>query len=327
MNYKLKLLTVLLALLAVANVLWGSLDIPVRDVWHILCGGEVEDHPAWSIIVLQGRLPQMLTALLTGMALGTCGLLLQTAFRNPLAGPSILGIDSGANLGVAIVLLLLGGTASIGSLTIGGHLLVVVAAMAGALSIMSLLMILGRLLHSGVMLLITGVIISYVTGSIIQLLNYSATEQGVFSFVMWGMGNFASVGPERLPVFCILCVLGLLLALLLGLYFFLFGNQATTPDQIARKVGIKLPAYQITKAEDNMDRTASAWSDYYFEIEFEKPLSEKFLQKVEKLKNCIYEGDSYKIEKESPEEWAGYIMLYPEENKATLEYTFRDALF
>ena len=215
MNYKLKLLTVLLALLAVANVLWGSLDIPVRDVWHILCGGEVEDHPAWSIIVLQGRLPQMLTALLTGMALGTCGLLLQTAFRNPLAGPSILGIDSGANLGVAIVLLLLGGTASIGSLTIGGHLLVVVAAMAGALSIMSLLMILGRLLHSGVMLLITGVIISYVTGSIIQLLNYSATEQGVFSFVMWGMGNFASVGPERLPVFCILCVVGLLLALLL----------------------------------------------------------------------------------------------------------------
>ena len=129
------------------------------------------------------------------------------------------------------------------------------------------------------------------------------------------------------PIKIILCILGFILVLLLGLYFLLFGNQATTPDQIARKVGLKLPAYQITKAEDNMDRTASAWSDYYFEIEFEKPLSEKFLQKVEKLKNCIYEGDSYKIEKESPEEWAGYIMLYPEENKATLEYTFRDALF
>ena len=123
------------------------------------------------------------------------------------------------------------------------------------------------------------------------------------------------------PIKIILCILGFILVLLLGLYFLLFGNQATTPDQIARKVGLKLPAYQITKAEDNMDRTASAWSDYYFEIEFEKPLSEKFLQKVEKLKNCIYEGDSYKIEKESPEEWAGYIMLYPEENKATLEYT------
>ena len=118
-KYKLKLLAVAMVLLSVANVLWGSLDIPVGDVWRILCGGEVEGHPAWRIIVLQGRIPQMLTALLTGSALGTCGLLLQTAFRNPLAGPSILGIDSGANLGVALVLLLLGGTATIGGMTLG----------------------------------------------------------------------------------------------------------------------------------------------------------------------------------------------------------------
>lgn len=129
------------------------------------------------------------------------------------------------------------------------------------------------------------------------------------------------------PIKIILIILGLLLALLLGLYSILFGNQATTPDQIARKVGMKLPAYQITKADDNMDRTASSWSDYYYEIQFEEPLSERFLQKVEKLKNCTREGEAYKIEKESPDEWAGYIKLYPEENRATLEYTFRDALF
>ena len=235
-KYKLKLLTVLMVLLSIANVLWGSLDIPVKDVWQILCGNEVEGHPAWSIIILQGRIPQMLTALLTGTTLGTCGLLLQTAFRNPLAGPSILGIDSGANLGVAIVLLLLGGTASIGSLALGGHLLVVVAAMVGALSIMALLMILSRLLRSQVMLLITGVIISYVTGSIIQLLNYSATEQGVFSFVIWGMGNVASVGIERLPVFCVLSFVGLFLALLLikPLDALLLG------DRYAENLGIRI---------------------------------------------------------------------------------------
>lgn len=235
-KYKLKLLAVALVVLSVANVLWGSLDIPVGDVWRILCGGEVEGHPAWSIIVLQGRVPQMLTALFTGSALGTCGLLLQTAFRNPLAGPSILGIDSGANLGVAIVLLLLGGTASIGSLALGGHLLVVVAAMVGALSIMALLMILSRMLRSQVMLLITGVIISYVTGSVIQLLNYSATEQGVFSFVIWGMGNFSSVGIERLPVFFILSCIGLLMALLLikPLDALLLG------DRYAENLGIKI---------------------------------------------------------------------------------------
>ena len=230
------LLSVALVILAIANVLWGSLDIPVSEVWHIVCGGEVAEHPAWSIIVLQGRVPQMLTALLTGAALGTCGLLLQTAFRNPLAGPSILGIDAGANLGVAIVLLLLSGTASIGSLTIGGHLLVVVAAMCGALAIMSLLMILSKVLRSQVMLLITGVIISYVTSSIIQLLNYSATEQGVHSFVIWGMGNFASVGIERIPVFCVLSGIGLLLALLLvkPLDALLLG------DRYAENLGIRI---------------------------------------------------------------------------------------
>ena len=236
MKYKLSFLTTCLVLLAVANVLWGSLDIPVSDVWRILWGEEVEGHPAWSIIIRQGRMPQTLTALLTGSALGTCGLLLQTAFRNPLAGPSILGIDSGANLGVAIVLLMLGGTVSIGNLTLGGHLLVVTAAMAGALGIMALLMMLSRLLRSQVMLLITGVLISYVTGSVIQLLNYSATEQGVFSFVIWGMGNFASVGLERLPVFCVLSCLGLLLALLLikPLDALLLG------DRYAENLGIRI---------------------------------------------------------------------------------------
>lgn len=129
------------------------------------------------------------------------------------------------------------------------------------------------------------------------------------------------------PINIILVILGFILVLLLGLYFLLFGNQATTPDQIARKVGLRLPAYQIIKAEDNLDRTASAWSDFYYEIEFEKPLSEKFLQKVEKLKNCMREGNTYAIEKESPDEWAGYVKLYTKENRATLEYTFRDVLF
>ena len=129
--------------------------------------------------------------------------------------------------------------------------------------------------------------------------------------------------PNRI----ILVILGSIIALILGLYLLLFGNQATTPDQIARKVGIRLPAYQIIMADDNMDRTASSWSDYYYEIQFEESLSEKYLQKVEKLKNCSREGNTYTIKKESPDEWAGYIKLYPEENRATLEYTFRDALF
>ena len=124
-----------------------------------------------------------------------------------------------------------------------------------------------------------------------------------------------------------LIILAAIMALILGLYYLLVGNQSTTPDQIARKVGVRLPAYQITNADDNMDRTASAWSYYYYVIQFEKLLSEEYLQKVEKLMNSTRNGDVYKIEKESPARWAGCIMLYPVENKATLEYTFFDVLF
>ena len=132
---------------------------------------------------------------------------------------------------------------------------------------------------------------------------------------------------KKRVIIILIAIIGTFLVFNLGLYSLLFSNQATTPDSIARKVGLKLPAYQITKADDNIDRTASSWSDYYFEIEFEMPLSEKYLQKIEKLKNCSREGNTYTIKKESPDEWAGYIKLYPEENRATLEYTFRDALF
>ena len=125
----------------------------------------------------------------------------------------------------------------------------------------------------------------------------------------------------------LIATLGMIAALSISVYLLLFSNQATTPDSIARKVGLRLPAYEITKAEDNLDRTASAWSEYYYEIQFKEPLPEKFIKKVEKHKNCIREGGAYKIEKESPDEWAGRVSLYPEDNRATLEYTFRDALF
>ena len=208
-------LIVAMLLLAMANLLWGSLSIPVADVMRILLGGQVAEHPQWTYIILESRVPQMLTALLCGMSLSTCGLMLQTLFRNPLAGPSILGIDAGANLGVALVMLSLSSTITLGSLSVSGYLLVIVAAMLGALCIMLLLLLLSSLLRNQVMLLITGVVISYVTGSVISLLNYSATEEGVHNYIVWGMGNFSGVSMDRLPLFCILILMGLLGALLL----------------------------------------------------------------------------------------------------------------
>ena len=120
--------TCVVALLFVASLFWGSVRIPFGDVFDILTGREC-DRPSWAFIVLESRLPQAITALAVGASLAAAGLMLQTVFGNPLAGPSVLGIDAGASLGVALVMLSLGGT---GNLVLGGYLAVVAGAFVGA---------------------------------------------------------------------------------------------------------------------------------------------------------------------------------------------------
>ena len=224
------LLITLPLLLMMANVLWGSLDIPLSAMPDILLGKEIEEHPSWTYIVWQSRVPQMLTATLCGAALATCGLLLQTAFRNPLAGPSILGIDSGASLGVALSMLLFGGSITLGGMSFGGYVFSILAALAGAIGIMVLLSLLNTVLKSTVMLLITGVIISYITGSLISLLQFWASHDGLQAYILWGMGNFTSVSMERLPIFAGMLSIGLVMAMLMmkPLDALLLGNSLRT---------------------------------------------------------------------------------------------------
>lgn len=208
------LLCLLLLVLTAVSLLCGSVPVPKGEALNILLHGPQSDQRAWSFIIWQMRVPQTITAMLSGAGLATAGLLLQTVFRNPLAGPSILGIDSGANLGVAIVMLLLGGSMTLGGMALGGYLLVILAAVAGASLVMLLLIAFSMRLHSHVMLLITGVMISYMASSVISLLNYSASAQGVQAYMVWGMGNFSSVSTERLPLFVCLCLAWLLAAIL-----------------------------------------------------------------------------------------------------------------
>ncbi|MGM9672876.1 MAG: FecCD family ABC transporter permease [Bacteroidaceae bacterium] len=209
------LLVLLVLVLALCNVWFGSVHIPPHSVWEILTGAQSEVPAAWAYIIRESRVPQAVTALLCGASLSTCGLMLQTSLRNPLAGPSILGIDAGASLGVAVVMLLLGGSLTLGDLSVQGYLLVIMAAMAGALLVMMLLMTLSHILRNAVTLLIAGVVISHLTGSIIQLLNYMGTEEGVHNYVLWGMGNFSSISSDRLPLYCTLLLAGLTCAILL----------------------------------------------------------------------------------------------------------------
>ena len=200
-------------LLWAANLFLGSVRIPFAEVWAVLTGGEASQ-PSWGYIVLESRLPQAVVALLSGAALAVSGLMLQTVFSNPLAGPSVLGIDSGASLGVALVMLSLGGTVG-GGLALTGYLAVVAGAFAGAASILGIIIFFSTLVRSNVMLLIIGIMVGYLTSSLISLLNFFATDEGIRSYVLWGMGDFSSVLLGQLPVFCSMLGIGLLLAALL----------------------------------------------------------------------------------------------------------------
>lgn len=204
----------LILVLTTANLLFGPVDIPAGAVINALLGNEVEK-ASWSFIVWESRLPQAITALLCGAALAGSGLMLQTAFNNPLAGPSILGINSGASLGVAFVMLAGSGTIATNVITLSGFFSIVVGAFIGAMAVMALILFLSTLIKSNVMLLITGIMIGYITSSAISLLNFFATAEGVHSYMIWGMGNFGGVSLEQIPYFAIFTSLGLLMAILL----------------------------------------------------------------------------------------------------------------
>jgi iron(III) ABC transporter putative permease protein len=191
-------LVALVLLLALANLLMGSVRVSVAEVWQVLT------HPATestaSFIVLHHRLPQLLTALLSGASLAVGGAVMQTLFRNPLADPSLLGVNAGASLGAAVALLLWGGVVSAGGWVLSGFVLTLVFALAGALAVLFLLVGVARRLSGAGGLLIVGVMLSFIASSAVSLLNFFATAEGVRSYMLWGMGDFSTLGADRLPL-------------------------------------------------------------------------------------------------------------------------------
>ena len=220
------ILTAIILILMAANLFFGSVNIPADAIISILMGGEVEKE-SWSFIVWEARVPQAITALLCGAALAGSGLMLQTAFNNPLAGPSILGINSGASLGVAMVMLLGGGTIATAGVTLSGFFSIVLGAFIGSMVVMGLILFFSTLIKRNIMLLITGIMIGYITSSAISLLNFFATAEGVHSYMIWGMGNFSGVSLEQMPYFASFTLAGLVLAILLikPLNALLLGNR------------------------------------------------------------------------------------------------------
>lgn len=224
-------------LFAILNLALGSVYIPFGDVVGILTGQDAQQE-VWYNIVMKTRLPQTITAMACGAGLSVAGLQMQTVFRNPLAGPSVLGISSAASLGVALVVLFSGALGG-GLLTqfgVFGNTALTLAAMAGAMSVMALIVYLSRKVESSVTLLVVGVLIGYIASAIIGVLKYFSSEEDVHAYVIWGLGSFARVTGGQVYVFAGLMAVLLPITMLLikPLDILLLG------EQYARNLGLNL---------------------------------------------------------------------------------------
>lgn len=218
------------------NLALGSVEIPLLDVARVLTGRASGTDPVWATIILRSRLPQALTAIMAGAGLAVSGLLMQTAFHNPLAGPSVLGISSGASLGVAFVVLLSGSIGGVALSRMGavGSVAITLAAIAGSLMVMAVIAYTARKVRGNVTLLIMGVMIGYIANAVIGVLKFFSAEEDIRAYVVWGLGSFARVSGGETTVFIILmcCLLPFSFLLIKSLNLMLLG------DAYARNLGL-----------------------------------------------------------------------------------------
>ena len=219
------------------NLVLGSVSIPLRAVWNILWGTGNES-VIWQNIIWKSRVPQALTALVAGAGLSVSGLQMQTVFRNPLAGPSVLGISSGASMGVAFVVLLSGslGGVALSKLGFMGEIALTIAAIAGSLSIMALIVFVSQKVRGNVTLLIIGVMIGYIANAVIGVLKFFSVEEDIRAYVIWGLGSFARVSGDQITLF--ICIMVVLLPLSFLLVKTL--NLLLLGDAYARNLGLNI---------------------------------------------------------------------------------------
>ena len=215
----------LMALLGLAT---GSVNIPVREVWHSLFQA---GNGTYDVIIHQVRLPGIITAFAAGAGLAAAGLLMQTIFLNPLAGPGVLGLTGGASLGVALVML----AQPLWAMTpLPQDLLITLAALAGAITVLLLITFADRRVGDGITLLILGLMVGYLCAALVSVLQASSEARALKGFVLWGMGSFAGMELSRLPWIVVPVVIGLVLALSLVKPL----NAMLIGDDHARTMGV-----------------------------------------------------------------------------------------
>jgi len=222
--------------LFVLNLFSGSVFIPADDILSILFSSNTTLVSGYDLIILQSRLPQTITALLTGAALSVAGLLLQTLFRNPLAGPGILGVSAGASLGVAVMTLIGGlGTSFLISDALQQYG-VILAAFLGAFLSLSLVLLFATFVKNNISLLIIGMMVGYAVSSMIGFLQFIGHQQQVHAFVIWGLGSFSHVTADELPLYAVLVFFGVFISFL----FVKPLNALLLGENYAANLGVKV---------------------------------------------------------------------------------------
>lgn len=236
------LITFSILLLLFLNLVWGSVSIPLSSIGNILLdrGNEPE---SWQNIIWKSRFPQALTALVAGAGLSISGLQMQTVFHNPLAGPSVLGISSGASLGVAFVVLFSGSIGGVALSRLGfiGEVALSVAAIAGALAVMSLIVFASRKIKGNVTLLIVGVMIGYIANAVIGVLKFFSVEEDIKAYVIWGLGSFSRVSGNQMTLFVSLMLVLIPLSFLLVKTL----NLLLLGEGYARNLGLNIKRARI----------------------------------------------------------------------------------
>ena len=230
-------IVILIFIFFLLNIILGSVQIPFKDVCHILWG-DYNGNEIWQNIIWKSRVPQALTALVAGAGLSVSGLQMQTVFRNPLAGPSVLGISSGASMGVAFVVLLSGtlGGVALSKVGIMGEIALTISAIIGSLSIMALIVFVSQKVKGNVTLLIIGVMIGYVANAVIGVLKYFSVEEDIRAYVIWGLGSFARVSGNQMRLFVSIMLVLLPVSFLLVKTL----NLLLLGDAYARNLGLNI---------------------------------------------------------------------------------------
>jgi iron complex transport system permease protein len=213
-NYRRTLTLLFLGLVAAftINILLGSVNIPPAQLWQSFFSDE-QEFKVWKNIFIHFRLPKGITAIVVGVGLSVSGLLMQTLFRNPLAGPFVLGISSGATLGVAIVVMAsfsFGGL--ITTLGTGGSWLVVLASTLGALSVMLLVVLVSVKVRDSMTLLIVGLMFGSATGALVSVLQYFSDAENIQAFLIWTFGNLGGMTFAEMSIFVPVVFTGLSLS-------------------------------------------------------------------------------------------------------------------